>query len=228
MPARSKRDRAAGTRLPHQTRAACCQRDRAHHAAGRAYPALAGASAALLEAFAERGIAWHPESRVRALDQQRRVAVLGDGSELPFELFLGVPVHRAPQVVLESGMCVDGWIPVSSLTLETAFPQVYAVGDVTSVGVPKAGVFAEGQAGVVASQIIARHRQSGLSSTYDGRGACYIEFGNHQVGRVDVTFRRGEAPSGQFDAPSELYAADKSEFGTSRIRRWFGRDWSEY
>ena len=69
---------------------------------------------------------------------------------MPYDLFLGVPVHRAPAVVEESGLAVDGWIPVDPLTLETAFPGVYAVGDVTSVGTPKAGVFAEGQAAVVA------------------------------------------------------------------------------
>ncbi len=63
-------------------------------------------------------------------------------------------------MVRESGMCVDGWIPVNPLTLETAFPDVYAVGDVTSVGTPKAGVFAEGQAAVVADAIIARFTEA--------------------------------------------------------------------
>ena len=74
---------------------------------------------------------------------------------MPYDLFLGVPVHRAPAVVAESGLTVDGWIPVDPLTLETPFPGVYAVGDVTSVGTPKAGVFAEGQAAVVADRISA-------------------------------------------------------------------------
>ena len=113
-------------------------------------PPSPAASQALLAAFAERGISWHPERLVRSLDPQRRVAVLADGEEMPFDLFLGVPVHRVPAVVAESGMCVDGWIPVDPLTLETAYPDVYAVGDVTSVGTPKAGVFSERQASVVA------------------------------------------------------------------------------
>ena len=111
------------------------------------------ASEAVLAAFAERGIAWHPGQLVRGLDPDRKVALLNDGAELPYDLFLGVPVHRAPAVVVESGMTVDGWIPVNPMTLETSFPDVYAVGDVTSVGTPKAGVFAEGQATVVASEI---------------------------------------------------------------------------
>jgi sulfide:quinone oxidoreductase len=124
-------------------------------------------------------------------------------------------------------MCVDGWVPVDPLTLETRFPGVYAVGDVTSVGTPKAGVFAEGQAAVVADAILTRHR-AGEAGTYDGRGICYIEFGRHEVARVDVTFLSGQSPTGQFDRPSLEYTADKSEFGTTRIRRWFGRDWKSY
>jgi len=154
--------------------------------------------------------------------------VLDDQEELPYDLYLGVPVHRAPAVVLDSELCVDGWIPVDPLTLETRFPDVYAVGDVTSVGTPKAGVFAEGQALVVAGEIIARHSGRGASDTYDGQGICYVEFGHDQVGRVDVTFRSGERPSGEFDGPSSGYAADKSEFGSSRIRRWFARDWTSH
>ena len=191
-------------------------------------PPSPAASQALLAAFAERGIEWHPERIVRSLDPQRRVAVLADGGEMPFDLFLGVPVHRVPDVVAGSGMCVDGWIPVDPLTLETAYENVYAVGDVTSVGTPKAGVFAERQASVVADRLIAQHRASAPSATYDGVGICYLEFGHHRVARVEVTFRRGERPNGRFEEPSESLLADKSEFGTSRIRRWFGREWTSY
>jgi sulfide:quinone oxidoreductase len=191
-------------------------------------PPSPDASRALLAAFAERGITWHPNQLVRALDPDRRVVVLADGGEMPYDLFLGVPVHRAPAVVSDSKLCVDGWIPVDPLTLETSFPGVYAVGDVTSVGTPKAGVFAEGQAVVVADEIIARHRGAAPSPTYDGHGICYVEFGGDQVARVDVTFRSGEAPTGRLDGPSMEYAADKSEFGSSRIRRWFARDWTSH
>jgi len=191
-------------------------------------PPSPAASAALLAAFAERGIIWYPDRRVRALDPARKVAVLADGDELPYDLFLGVPVHRVPVVAEVSGMCVDGWIPVNPLTLETSFPGVYAVGDVASVGTPKAGVFAEGQAAVVADGIIAQHRGRPASETYEGRGICYVEFGHEQVGLVDVTFRTGERPSGEFAGPSQDYAADKSRFGSGRILRWFGRDWTSY
>ena len=189
-------------------------------------PPSPDASEALLAAFAERGIDWHPKTLVRALDPDRKVALLADGDEMPYDLFLGVPVHRVPAVVEASGLAVDGWIPVDPLTLETSFPGVYAVGDVTSVGTPKAGVFAEGQAGVVAERISAVIRGEAESAEYDGNGICYLEFGQDQVARVNVMFRPGEAPVGHFDAPSEALAATKVDFGTTRIRRWFGRDWT--
>ncbi len=185
-------------------------------------PPSPAASAALLEAFAERGISWHPNQIVIALDPVRKVALLADGGEMPYDLFLGVPKHRAPAVVEASGLCVDGWIPVDPVTLETSFPGVYAVGDVTSVGTPKAGVFAEGQAAVVADAIIAAARGEAPPAGYDGRGICYLEFGNDEVARVDVTFVSGAAPTGTFDAPSHEYRDDKKQFASSRIGRWFG------
>jgi sulfide:quinone oxidoreductase len=101
---------------------------------------------------------------------------------------------------------------------------VYAVGDVTSVGTPKAGVFAEGQAAVVASAISAQLREQAQSATYDGRGICYLEFGVDQVAKVDVTFLSGQAPTGTLEGPSTAIAADKDEVGRSRVRRWFGQE----
>lgn len=189
-------------------------------------PPSPAASTALVAAFEERSIEWHPGTTVLSLDPARRVAVLGDGGEMPYDLFLGVPVHRAPQFVVDAGLTVDGWIPVDSLTLETSFPDVYAVGDVTSVGTPKAGVFSEGQAAVVAERIIARARAENEAAQYGGVGICYVEVGHGQVAKVQVTFLSGQAPTGTFEDASSRLAADKAEFGASRVRRWFGRDWS--
>jgi sulfide:quinone oxidoreductase len=188
-------------------------------------PPSPDASEVILATFADRGIEWHPERLVGGLDPNRRMALLSDGSEMPYDLFLGIPVHRAPAVVEASGLTVDGWIPVDPLTLETRFPDVYAVGDVTSVGTPKAGVFAEGQAAVVADRIVARVRGDDESPQYDGTGVCYFELGGNQVAKVEVTFVSGQAPNGALIGPSTDLVADKAEFGTTRIRRWFGREW---
>ncbi len=164
-----------------------------------------------------------PGRRVSSLDPTRRVAVLDDGTELPYDLFLGVPKHRAPDVVIESGMAEGAYVPVDSATLETGFPGVYAVGDVATLGVPKAGVFAEGAARVVAASVIAAVRGGDRPDGYDGRGSCYIEFGAGRVGRVDVDFLSGPKPTGEFRDPTAELVAEKQLFGSSRRARWFGR-----
>jgi sulfide:quinone oxidoreductase len=191
----------------------------------RPIPPAPDASEALILAFAERGIDWRPRSEVCELDPRRRVAKLRNGGELPFDLFLAVPVHRAPRVVLDSGMTIEGWVPVDPRTLETQYKGVYSIGDVAAVGTPRAGVFAEGQAVIAAQHIAARIRGTTSNAEYRGRGICYLEFGHGEVGLVDVTFF-GDKREGALIGPSADYAADKLEFGTSRIKRWFGRDWS--
>ena len=191
---------------------------------GTPIPPSPDTSKAILAAFAERGIRFVKDSLVQVLDPGRKVAVLSDGTEMPYQLFLGVPVHRVPQVVVESTLAADayGWVPVNKKTLETSFPGVYAVGDVNGVGTPKAGVFAEGAARVVAAAIIAQFRGGPSPGPYTGQGSCYVEFGHDLVGRVDVDFLTGPKPTGTFQEPSDALVAEKALFGSSRLQRWFG------
>jgi len=182
------------------------------------------ASVALIAEFARRGIEWHPQRLVRSVDGERRALVLGDGSEMPFDLFLAVPPHRAPAVVQESGLTVDGWVPVNPVTMETSFPNVFAVGDVTSVGTPKAGTFAEGQAAVVAARVASLLRGESPSNEYAGSAICYLEFGRGEIAIVEATFRAGEPPAGVFQAPTPELAREKAAFGATRVSRWFGSD----
>ncbi len=193
---------------------------------GAPIPPSPAASRAVLAAFEQRGIGWHPGRLVTSLDPERRVALLGDGGELAYDLFLGVPKHVPPRVVVDSGLTVDGWVPVDPATLQTRFPGVYAVGDVAHVGTPKAGTFAEGQADVVAAAVVAQVRDEESTAAYDGRGVCYLDMGREGVGRVNVQFRRGQPPVGELEGPSPELVADKAAFGAERIARWFGRTWS--
>jgi sulfide:quinone oxidoreductase len=120
-------------------------------------------------------------------------------------------------------MTEEGYVPVSPQTLETRFPGVYAVGDVSRVGAPKAGVFAEGAAKVLAASLIATLRGGEQPDAYSGRASCYIEFGGGRVGRVDIDFLSGPRPTGTFSEPSATLVAEKHDFGSSRRARWFGR-----
>lgn len=182
-------------------------------------------SAAIVSGLEERGIAYTPGKRVVSIDPARRRAELDDGGSVDFALLLGVPVHKAPDVVVESGLTeggTDGWVAVDPRTLRTDYDGVYAIGDVADAPVPRAGVFAESAAGIVAQDIAARLRGEDNDDAYQGNGTCYIEFGDGLVGRVDANFLGGPEPRLPFTGPTRELAADKRRFEADRRKRWFG------
>jgi sulfide:quinone oxidoreductase len=187
-------------------------------------PVSESASQAIVGGMVERDIRYTPGHRVSALDPSARVARLDTG-DLPYDLFVGVPVHRVPAVVESSGLTAgggDGWAHVDPRTLAAPFPGVYALGDCADAPVPRAGVFAESAARVVADQITSLVRGSASTLRYGGAGTCYIEFGDGLVGRVDADFLSGPSPVAPFVAPSLESARDKQVFAQTRRQRWFG------
>jgi sulfide:quinone oxidoreductase len=180
------------------------------------------ASAGILKVLEERNIGWWPESKVTALDPSTKTATLRDGQTIRYDLFLAVPVHRAPKVVEESALMEeDGWIAVDHQTFATKFEHVYAVGDVTSAPVPRVGAIAEGEASTLADVLVHHIRGGAEPGPYKGIATCYIEFGGPKVARFEANFLGGPAPFGTFTEASEEMAASKVEFGASRRRRWF-------
>jgi sulfide:quinone oxidoreductase len=180
-------------------------------------------SQAIVALLEERGIRHAHKTWVTSIDPAAKIVHLRDDGMVPYDLFLGVPVHRAPQVVVDAGLTeADGWIAVDLATFATRFPGIYAVGDVASAPVPRAGIIAEGEAGILADVIVAQVTDGALPPAYDGGAVCYIEMGNGEVARVDVNFLAGDAPTALFKSPSTAYAAEKHEFAMSRLQRWFG------
>ena len=176
------------------------------------------------DGLAERDIEELPQHLVTGIDPATRTARLASGETLPYDLFVGIPVHRAPDPLAASGLAVNGWVPVDQTNLRTRFPHVYALGDVCTGPrtVPKAGIFAESAALVVADDIAAAISGEGLKVPFEATGICYAEFGDGLVSKVEVNFLRGEAPAAQRYDPSHEYAAEKEEFGATRRARWFG------
>ncbi len=189
---------------------------------GRPIPPSPDGSKAILDRFAERDIAFVKEQLVVSIDPATKVAHLRDGGTMPYGLFLGIPKHCVPDVVESSGLAENGWIPVDRATLATRFPNVFAVGDVTSVGTPKAGVFSENAARVVADEIIAGVRGGEMPAPYDGTGICYVEWGDERVARLDANFFGGPAPVAPLTGPNLETAEEKHDFTRDRRRRWFG------
>jgi sulfide:quinone oxidoreductase len=185
-------------------------------------PVTPEVSQRFLDELAAREIAYLAQNRVVELDPAANEAVLESGERLPYDLFVGIPVHRVPAVVAESGLAENGWVAVDRDNLLTPFPDVYAVGDVVGLPMAKAGVFAENAAGVVADDIAARLRGETPARRYEGEGNCYIEFGGGRVAKVEANFLGGPAPRARVVGPSEALAAEKETFASVRRARWLG------
>src|SRR4051794_11340075 len=186
-------------------------------------PVSASASAAIVEALAAHQIRYTPDTRVTSLDVKKGQASFRGGSRR-FDLFIGVPVHRVPDVVAQSGLTEtgnDGWGAGNPKTLQTPLPHVYAVGDCADAPVPRAGVFAESAARTAAAHIIATLTGADEVPAYDGSGACYLEFGDGLVGKVDANFLGGPQPVAPLRGPSAEYAAEKLAWADERRTRWF-------
>jgi sulfide:quinone oxidoreductase len=177
------------------------------------------------DALAARNVEELPEHLVTGIDPAARTAQLASGETLPYDLFVGIPIHRAPAALADTGLVVNNWVPVDQSNLRTRFPGVYALGDVCTGPrtVPKAGIFAEAAARVVADDIVAAITGAEPPAPYEGSGVCYAEFGGGLVSKVEINFLRGDTPTAQRYNPSPEYAAEKEEFGAVRRERWFGR-----
>jgi sulfide:quinone oxidoreductase len=182
-------------------------------------------SEAIIGLLEERDIHYSPSTLVTSIDPATKTAHTREGESIPFDLFLAIPVHCAPEVVVDSGLTAeDGWVAVDPGTFATRWPDVYAVGDLTNAPVPRAGSIAEGEASAVADALISRVRGDDAPAPYSGRAACYIESGGNLVASVDIEFYADGGPKPVFHPPSAEGRERKRVFGATRRRRWFGHD----
>lgn len=183
-------------------------------------PVSADLSDALMEACEEAGVNVLLKTLVRSV--AAGIATLDNGQELPYDLFLGVPKHVAPKVVLDSALAEGDWVPIDLASMQTAFEKVYAIGDIAKTGLPKAGSFAESQASAVASSILSKIK-GGTPKPNTGSGECQVEFGDGRVSWADADFLSGPKLEVIYNPPSIEGRKHKEAFAKKREMRWFGK-----
>ncbi|HEU4758644.1 MAG TPA: FAD-dependent oxidoreductase [Dehalococcoidia bacterium] len=183
---------------------------------------------AVMDILAAREVWFHPGVRLKSVDQEAKTLHFEDGSEAPFDLLIATPIHEAPSVVRASGLAPDGgWIAVDRETLATQFEDVYAIGDVAAVPMasgkmlPKAGVFAHGEAEVVARNIAAEVEGSPPHWAFGGRGACFLETSRGKAAYVTGNFFAEPEPAVDMRPPSFLWHWAKVGFERMWLWRWF-------
>ena len=192
---------------------------------GLAGPAVSKAVRGMVES---KGVGYHPEHQIQAVDGNGRLLKFTNGAVAPFDLLAFVPPHSAPRVVRESGLAGEnGWVPVDRHTLETKYPGVYALGDVVSIPLtigkplPKAGVFAHAEAAVVARNIVRSITGTGTSASFDGVGTCFIETGDGKAGMGIGDFYAEPVPQMKLHPPGRRWHLAKVLFEKRWLWRWF-------
>ena len=187
-------------------------------------PALGNALASMLEA---RGIELHTQQTIERIDPDRKQLVLGDGARADFDLLLGIPPHRAGDLAGDGGLAAQtGFIPVDRNTLATSADGVYAIGDVAQIALdqgkflPKAGVFAEAQAKVVARRIAGDLLGRGPEPMFDGKGSCFVEMGDGVTAFATGDFYAKGAPAVSLRRPGRRWHLAKVLFEQYWLRRW--------
>jgi sulfide:quinone oxidoreductase len=186
---------------------------------GVAGPEVSGAVKQLLAA---KGIPYHPEHQVTAVDATTKRLTFANGAVAEFDLLAYVPPHRPPRVVRDSGLVAEsGWVSVDRYTLETRFPCVYAIGDVVAIPLtlgkplPKAGVFAHGEAEIVAKNITHAITGKGTPQRFNGYGECFIEIGAGKAGMGGGNFYAEPKPEVTLRMPSWRWHVSKVLFEKS-------------
>lgn len=176
----------------------------------------------------EKGIHFHSEQTVNEVDTTARQIRFTNGITADYDLLIYIPPHQAPRVVQEAGLTnASGWIPVDRGTLETRFPGVYAVGDVTGImllmgkPLPKAGVFAHGEAEVVANNIIHAVTGKGKPAVFDGHGECFVETGDGKAGFGRGNFFAEPLPQVKMRGPNRTLHLGKVAFEKFWLFEWF-------
>jgi sulfide:quinone oxidoreductase len=128
--------------------------------------------------------------------------------------------------VKEAGLTDEtGWIPADLKVLETRFAGVFAIGDVTSIRqpnptgffLPKAWVFADEEARIVARNIAAKILSEDEAGRFDGKGSCYLETGDEMAAYGSGNFYSYPAPLVYMEQPSKRFLKERREIERERL-----------
>ncbi|MGA0063496.1 MAG: NAD(P)/FAD-dependent oxidoreductase [Flavobacteriaceae bacterium] len=122
----------------------------------------------------KEGCSWDPQNAFGAKKtEDGRIAV-------PFDFLHLAPPQAAPKFIRESALANEaGWLDVHKHTLQhTKYPNIFGVGDVTSVPTAKTGAAIRKQVPVVIDNIFKLRKQNSLGDkSYNGYSSCPLVTG---------------------------------------------------
>jgi sulfide:quinone oxidoreductase len=167
-------------------------------------------SGAVRQMVETKGIKYFPEHQLVAATD--KTLTFSNGQTAGYDLLAYTPKHQCPTVIRETGLVGEsGWVEVDRNTMETGFPNVYAIGDITFIPLemgkplPKAGVFAHYQAETVAHNIGQIIGGKAPDKTFNGDGQCFLEMGGGIAGYAGGNFYNSPLPTVKMKKPGHRW-----------------------
>lgn len=155
--------------------------------------------------FEERGIRTALIFNVKEINESTINSY--DGACLEFDLAVVVPPHGLAPAISEAGLASGKWVSVDPYTLKvTEQEKIFALGDVTNLGIPKTGSVAHFQAQAVVDGLIAGIRGKGHVRPYSGGVLCLIETGEGRATKLSFDYNN----PGQASRPNRFLHWAKS------------------
>ena len=174
-------------------------------------------AAPLREVVARRGIDaryQHTLTEVRAAGKEAVFQVKdGDTSReevIPFEMIHITPPMSAPDEVAASPLAVQGpggWVEVDKFTTQhVRFPNVFSLGDVSSLPNSKTAAAVRGQAPVLVANLLAHLDEQPLPARYDGYACCPLITGYGKTIMAEFNYEGQPTPSFPLDPTQERWS----------------------
>jgi sulfide:quinone oxidoreductase len=141
--------------------------------------------------FTSRNINLVTEFNTGEVDGAQGRLVSYDGQEVPFDLAVVIPVHSGAPCILRSEGLGDelGFVATDPHTLQTqASPNVFALGDATSLPTSKAGSVTDFEGGILVENIRRFLAGQSLEASFDGHANCFIETGFDKAMLIDFNY----------------------------------------
>jgi sulfide:quinone oxidoreductase len=155
------------------------------------------ASERLGSMLAEKGIALETEFATGQVDGEAGRLVSYDEREVPFDLLVTIPLHAGAEFVGRSpGLGADlDFVPTDLRTLQSeAKPNVFALGDATSLPTSKAGSVTHFEGEVLTENVLRHLAGRELEGEYDGHANCFIETGFGKALLIDFNYETEPLP----------------------------------
>jgi sulfide:quinone oxidoreductase len=168
---------------------------------------------ALERVIGSRGMEVKLSHELAALRPEAKQAVFKDlkaGTEvvLDYDMIHVTPPMSAPDFVRESGLGnADGWVDVDKHTLRhVRFPNVFALGDNSSLPTSKTGAAIRKQAPVVVDNLLALRAGGAPAAAYDGYTSCPVVTGRGKLIMAEFDYDKKPVESFPFDQRQERFS----------------------